>query len=499
MIRSRSWVLAATIAGSSMVFINGSTVNVALPALQQQLGASVTGIQWVVNAYSLFLAALILLGGSLGDQFGRRRMFMIGVGLFAAASLGCGLSPNLPSLVAARAVQGVGGALLTPGSLAIISATFEGEAEGRAIGLWAGFSALTSALGPVLGGWLIDTASWRWIFFLHLPLALVVLALSWTRVPESRDEDAGDLDWWGALLVTAGLASLTYGLIDSSNRSFGHPLVLGTLVAGGLLLALFLWVEARQDDPMMPLSLFRSSTFSGANALTLLLYMALGGLLFFLPMNLIQVYGYSATAAGAALLPFSLLMALLSSWAGGLVDRVGARLPLLVGPAIAAVGFFLFGFLPQGPGDSYWSTFFPAAVVLGLGMAVSVAPLTTAVMQAAPETETGTASGINNAAARLANLVAIAVFGIVMVRVFSARLASGLAGRALSPEVTETILARRNDLAALDLPGSMGPEAVAAAERAIHGAFTAGFDVVAYVTAGLALAGAVIGWVTVRD
>lgn len=499
MIRSRPWVLAATIVGSSMVFINGSTVNVALPALQQQLDASVTGIQWVVNAYTLFLAALILPGGSLGDQYGRRRVFLVGVGIFAAASLWCGLSPNLPSLLAARAAQGVGGALLTPGSLAIISATYEGEAEGRAIGLWAGFSALTSALGPVLGGWLIDAVSWRWIFFLHLPLALVVLALSWWQVPESRDEGAGDLDWRGALLVTTGLGSITYGLIDSSNRSFGHPLVVGTLAAGALLLALFVWVEARQEEPMMPLSLFRSATFSGANALTLLLYTALAGLLFFLPMNLIQVYGYSATAAGAALLPFSLLMGLLSSWAGGLVDRVGARLPLLVGPAIAGLGFFLFGFLPEGPGDSYWTTFFPAALVLGLGMAVSVAPLTTAVMQAAPETETGTASGINNAAARLANLVAIAVFGIVMVRVFGARLESGLAGLSLSPEATQTILARRNDLAALDLPGSMGPEAMAAAERTIHGAFTAGFDVVAYATAGLALASAVIGWVTVRE
>ena len=317
MLRSHPWVLAATILGSSMAFINSSTVNVALPALQQALDASVTDIQWIVNAYVLFLAALILLGGSLGDHFGRRRIFMVGVTLFAGASLWCGLSTTLDSLISARALQGIGAALLTPASLALISATY-GDERGRAIGLWAAFSALTAALGPLLGGWLIDTFSWRWIFLLHLPLAVAVLALSWRRVPESRDESANQLDWWGALLATAGLGGITYALIESSNRSFTDPLVPGSLAAGLLLLGIFLAVEARRDHPMVPLSLFRSSTFSGANGLTLFLYTALGALLFFLPLNLIQVYGYSATEAGAALLPFSLLLALLSTWAGAL-------------------------------------------------------------------------------------------------------------------------------------------------------------------------------------
>ena len=492
-----TWVLAATILGSSMVFINGSTVNVALPALQANLGATVIDIQWIVNAYSLFLASLILLGGSLGDHLGRRRIFLIGVAIFAAASIWCGLAATADMLIVARAVQGIGGALLTPGSLAIISATFGDDERGQAIGLWAGFSALTSALGPLLGGWLIDTFSWRWIFFLHLPLAAIVLVLSWWRVPESRDEQAvAGLDWWGALFVTLGLSGVVYGLIESSTRSFADPIVLTALIAGVTLLALFVVVEARSEAPMIPLELFRSWTFSGANGLTLLLYMALSGILFFLPMNLIQVQGYSATAAGAALLPTILLLSLLSSWSGGLVKRVGARLLLVIGPAVAAVGFFLFS-LP-GVGGSYWTTFFPATVVLGLGMAISVAPLTTAVMSAVPAHYAGTASGINNAAARVATLLAVALLGIVMLQSFSHHLNELLATLALPAEARAMIIERRADLANLQPPASLNPELVTPVERAVAEAFVAGFRLVAYLTAALALASAAIAWFTIE-
>lgn len=495
---AKPWILAATIIGSGIVFINGSTVNVALPALQRDLGATVVDIQWIINSYTLFLASLILLGGSLGDHLGRKHIFMLGVVIFAVASIGCGLAPNAGLLIIARAVQGIGGALLTPGSLALISASFEEGERGRAIGLWAGFSALTAAIGPLLGGWLIDTLSWRWIFFMLIPLAIVVLAITLRYVPESRDEEEkGKLDWWGALLATLGLGSLTYGLIESSNRGLGDPLVLLTLAVGTLLLIVFLVVEARKTSPMVPLKLFRSATFSGTNALTLLLYAALSGALFFLPLNLIQVQGYSATAAGASLLPFILLMSLLSRWAGGLVERVGARRPLIIGPLIVGAGFLLF--MPPGIGGSYWTTFFPGMVVLGLGMAISVAPLTTAVMTAVPNHYAGTASGINNAVSRVASLFAVAILGVVMVNAFGNSLGEQLAALDLPPDAQQAVLDARADLANIAIPDILNAEQGEQVEQAISSAFVAGFRLMAVISAVLAFASAGITWLMIKD
>jgi EmrB/QacA subfamily drug resistance transporter len=322
------WVLAAAILGSSITFIDGTVVNVALPILQRDLGASVGETQWVVESYALMLSALILVGGSLGDLFGRRKIFSLGVLLFGIASVLCGVAQSPNQLIIARGVQGIGAAMLVPGSLALISANFSKQRRGRAIGTWSGITAIAAGVGPVLGGWLIETFSWRWIFFLNIPLVAAVILITWFRVPESSDDKASKrIDWLGAILATVGLGGLVFGLIESNSRGFRDPLVIASLVIGAFALAGFILVEARIKNPMMPLALFRSRAFLGSNLLTLFLYGGLGGMMFFLPFILIQVQGYGPTAAGAALAPFIITMFVLSRWSGGLVDRYGSKIP----------------------------------------------------------------------------------------------------------------------------------------------------------------------------
>ena len=484
------WVLAATILGSSMAFIDGTVVNIALPALQTQLHATVADVQWVVEAYSLLLSALLLVGGSLGDRYGRRRVFIIGVVLFAVASAWCGFAPGIRQLIAARVAQGLGAALLVPGSLALISSSFREEDRGRAIGTWSGFSAITAAIGPVLGGWLIEHVSWRAVFFINLPLALAVVAISYWRVPESSGDERDRLDWFGAIIVALGLGGLVWGLIESSFLGFAHPAVVIALATGFVLLLIFVFLERRIRHPMVPLDLFRSRTFSGANLLTLLLYSALGGTFFFLPMNLIQVQRYSPTAAGAALLPFILIMFLLSRWSGGLVQKYGARIPIILGPMIAALGFA--SFILPGVGGSYWKTFFPAVIVLGTGMAISVAPLTTTVMNSVGQTRVGVASGINNALSRVAGLLAIAVLGIVMLQGFNHALDAQLS--ALPAAVRQSLDDRRTKLAAADLSKSIAPASRELLRDAIDQAFVSGFRAVMFVGATFAVGSAIVAW-----
>lgn len=492
------WILAATILGSSMVFIDGTVVNVALPALQTNLNASSVDVQWVVESYALFLAALLLLGGSLGDHFGRRRIYAIGVVLFALASIWCGVAPNISQLIIARAVQGVGGAMLVPGGLAIISASFPEAERGQAIGTWSGSTAMTTALGPVIGGWLIEHVSWRAVFFLNLPLALAVLLLVARYVPESRnEEESKQLDLSGAALATLSLGAIVYGLIESSRLGLQSPVVIAALSGGVILFVLFILVEARVRHPMMPLALFRSRNFAGANLLTLFLYAALAGTLYFMPLNLIQVQGFTATAAGAATLPFILIMFLLSRWSGGLVKRYGARLPLVVGPIIAATGFALF--LRPGVGGNYFSTFFPAIVVLGLGMAVSVAPLTTTVMNSVTDSHAGIASGVNNAVSRTAGLLAVAVFGLIMFHAFNGCLEQRLSLIPITAEARQEFSAERLKLAAAEIPQGVSEETRIAIKQAIDECFVFGFRRVMLAGAGLALAGSVLAWLTIRD
>jgi EmrB/QacA subfamily drug resistance transporter len=385
-----------------------------------------------------------------------------------------------------------------PGSLAIISASFDEARRGQAIGTWSGFSAITAGIGPVMGGWLIEHVSWRAVFFINLPLALIVLLISLLRVPESRDDDANTtLDWSGAALAPLGLGTLVYGLIESSRLGFGHPLVLATLIGGALSLALFFLVEARSAHPMLPLALFRSRNFSAANLLTGFLYTALGGGMFFFPLNLIQVQEYSATAAGAAWLPFIVILFLLSRWSGGLVKRYGAKVPLVVGPAIVALAYGLF--MVPAVGGSYWMTFFPAIVVLGLGMAVSVAPLTTTVMNAVPEKRAGVASGMNNAFSRIAGLLGIAVLGIVIVHSFNRELDRRLAPMELSPEVRRVIDAQRVKLAGAELSSSVDERPRLALKQAIDESFVFGFRVVMLTSLCPALASAFVAFMVIEN
>jgi EmrB/QacA subfamily drug resistance transporter len=421
-------ILAATVLGSSMAFIDSSVVNVALPAVQKNLGAGPEAIQWAVNGYMLMLGALVLIGGAAADRFGRRRIFLLGIALFTLASLACALAPDTAVLLAGRAVQGIGAAFLTPASLAILGYSFPKAERGRAIGAWAGFGALTMAAGPVLGGWLVDTVSWRAIFFINLPLAAGAAALAWRAIPESRTPGSKGLDILGAALAVSGLGLLTWSLTLASKHGFAHVFVLVPFTVGLFQLATFAWVEHRTPNAMAPPALFKSGPFLSANVLTLLLYFALGGALFFLPFELIRVRHYPATAAGAALLPFSLIMGTLSGAAGHLADRLGPRLPLTLGPLIAAAGFVIFA--ATGPALPYWASVLPATLVLAAGMTLAVAPLTTTVMTSVGDNHAGTASGINNAIARVAGLLAVAAMSLLFSLAYQAAggVGTGLTG-----------------------------------------------------------------------
>lgn len=408
--------LAAAILGSSLAFIDGSVMNVALPALDRALGAGAEGLAWLVNAYLLALSALILLGGALGDRYGRRLVFMLGVGLFLAASLACALAPSLPAILAGRAAQGVGAALLMPNSLALLGAGFEGEAKGRAIGTWAGIGALAAAVGPVLGGWLVEAAGWRSIFLINLPVGAAALWLAWRYVPESRSTRAGArLDTSGAVLVTLALGLLTFALTAAARPDGGTGWVAAPGLGGLALLTVFGWVEVRRGrDALMPLFLMRDRSFVGVTLLTFFLYAALGGLLVLLPLVLIRAEGYTPVEAGAAMLPVPILIGLGSRVMGGLAAKVGGRLPLGLGAMIVAAGLALYARVGAGDG-SYWSEVLPATLAVAVGMAVCVAPLTTTVMGSVDADHVGAASGFNSAVARVGGLIATALLGFVFI------------------------------------------------------------------------------------
>ncbi len=468
-VRVQRLTLAATILGSSMAFIDGSVVNVALPGISHALAADAATTGWIVNAYLLLLGSLVLAGGALADRFGRKRVFVIGVLVFTGASIGCGLAPSAWWLIAARAVQGAGAALLTPASLALLGAAYPPDARGKAIGLWAGFGALTTAAGPVLGGWLVDAVSWRAIFLINVPLAVAALLLV-RAAQESRDPATHPLDWGGVATVVTGLALLTWAVGAGPKQGWAGPPGFG-VAAGLVLLAVFLLIEARRGErAMMPLALFKVRAFAATNALTLLLYFALGGALYFLPFGLIRLGGYSATQAGAALLPFALVMGFGSPVAGALADRWGARLSLTAGPLIAAAGLAWLGATHLG--GSYWTALLPALGLLAAGMTVTVAPLTSTVMGAVGDEHAGTASGINNAVARIAGLFAVAGLGAVFALAFASAAPDGTS--------LDAVMAGRTT-------GGAGAAAFAHALR-----------IVMFAAAGCAAAGGIIAGLTLR-
>jgi EmrB/QacA subfamily drug resistance transporter len=447
-------VLLATILGSGIAFLDSTVVNVALPTIGRELDAGISSLQWVVNAYTLTLSGFLLLGGSLGDHYGRRRVFVIGVAWFAVASLLCGLAPTDEALVAARTLQGIGGALLTPGSLAIIEASFRREDRGPAIGAWSGLGGVTAALGPFLGGWLVQTGSWRLIFLINLPLAVVVVWVSVRHVPESRDPGAtGRLDWVGAALAAVGLAGVVYALTDGPGLGWTSSRILAAGLVGVAALAAFAVWERRTRAPMLPLDIFASRQFTAANIVTFVVYGALGGSLFLMPIQLQQVVGYSPLASGVALIPITVLMLLLSARAGRLSARIGPRLPMTLGPLLVAAGFALLARI--GPGARYLVDILPASLVYGFGLTLTVAPLTATVLAAAPAEHAGVASAVNNDVARTAGLLAVAVLPV----------AAGISGAdALQPD-----------------------------------RFAAGFRTAMIIAAALCAAGGLLSWLTIRN
>jgi EmrB/QacA subfamily drug resistance transporter len=479
------WVLAASILGSSMAFIDGSVVSVALPVLQEDFGTTASSAQWIVEAYQLFIASLVLVGGSLADRFGRRRIFSIGTFAFAGASLACGLAPNTLTLIAARAAQGIGGALLVPSSLALLGAAFTPGERGRAVGSWAALTGIAGAIGPALGGWLVQTVSWRAVFLVNLPIAAVVLWIALRKIPESRNPAGGPLDLAGAGLATFGFGAIVYGLIEGPALGWTHPRGWGAIAAGLVGLGALAVVEHRTRHPMVPLRLFRNRTFTAANLLTFFLYAALAATFFFIPFVLIQARGYTPAQAGTAILPLVFIIAALSRPAGAVADRLGPRLPLTVGPLVSGAGFLLLGLLP--PSGFYAATMLPALSVLGLGMAITVAPLTATVLNGVPSKDQGAASGISNAVARVAGLLAVAAFGIVAASSFNRTLDRGLDAARVSAETRRLLAPERAKLGATKPPARASATEAAAVREAVKRALDGAFRVVSLGCAGLAL------------
>ena len=503
--------VVVTILGTGMVYLDQSAVNVALPKLQEAFSADVSGLQWMIDIYILTLGVLLLIGGALGDLYGRVRVFVIGMIIFVLASLACGLSTSLGMLIAGRAVQGVGGALLVPGGLAMINAVVAEERRGRALGLWGTFSPLVTLSGPIVGGWMVDNVSWRAIFFLNMPLGVAATYVALRYVPETRDEEGSRrLDVPGVLSLMVGLAGVLFGLIEGPNLGWGNPLVVAALGGGVAGLAVFVIVERRSSAPMLPLNLFRNLPFTGINAMTLLIYFAMSSVFFFQYLNLQQVQGYTALQAGLAALPSTLMLALLARWVGKLTDRIGPAPLMTIGCLIICASYFLYA-LP-GVGDSrtaaaqtsiipieYWTTFFPASLVFGLGAIFTYIPLTSVALGSLPNRYSGIASGFNNAVTRIAQMVAVAVFGALMADVFRAGMVNRLAAVPLGEAAHADLLSRVRDLGAIAAPDGLAPAVAEAVRQAVGWSFVDAFRQMMYVSIAVTLAALAVMLATVRN
>lgn len=498
--RAGKWLLASSILASSMAFIDGTALNVAMPAIQKGLHAPATDMFWTLNAYLLMLAALILVGGSLGDQLGRKKIFMLGILIFISGSACCGFAPDVNWLIIFRVLQGAGGALMIPGSLSLISSSIRPAERGKAIGTWSAFSTVVTVGGPILGGTLADAGLWRYIFFINVPLGIIALIILSLHVQESRDENAGrKIDYPGAASIVLGLALLTFGCLHIPALGYQNGQVIGTITAGVVLLVLFVIIQNKSAHPMMPLNLFSSRIFSGANLLTFFLYAGLNAGMLFIALYLVQVQGYSQKQSGLTFLPFTTLIILLARYAGSLADKHGPRLFLIFGPAIAGAGLLMLSFIKQthGPAD-YWTSFFPGMLVLGLGMSLTVSPLTAAVMGSVSDHYSGTASGVNNAVSRIAPVFIYAVFGTLAVLLFTGALNQRVAALPLNQQQKQEVMAQAPNMGNAQPPKTMAPGEKPVIIKAYHQSFTAMYSVIMKIAGGLGFAGALMAVIFIR-
>jgi len=498
--RAGKWIMVSSILASSMAFIDGTALNVVLPSLQKSLNATGTDLFWILNAYLLMLAALILIGGSLGDQLGRKKIFMAGIFIFICGSAACGFAPGVTWLVIFRVIQGIGGALMIPGSLSLISSSIQPSERGKAIGTWSAFTTLVTMGGPALGGALGDAGLWRYIFFINIPLGIAALLILAFNVAESRDDDSSrKLDYPGAISTALGLALLTFGFLRIPALGIHNPQVYWSLISGLLLLTAFILIEMKSSHPMMPLQLFKNPTFSGANLLTFFLYAGLGAGMLFMSLNMVQVQGYSQLESGLTFLPFTVLMISIARYAGSLADKHGPRLLLILGPAIAGAGLLVLSFVKQtnGPSD-YWTTFFPGILILGFGMSLTVAPLTAAVMGSVSDHFSGTASGVNNAVSRIAGVFTNAVFGTLAVLLFSGALQREIKPISLNQVQKNAVMTQAAELGNAHIPPNIDAAKKAAVEKTYHNSFISMYSIILKISAVLGFLAAVMAVVFIK-
>lgn len=488
-------ILTATILASGMAFLDGSVVNIAIPTIQNRFGATISDIQWIVNGYMIMLCALLLISGALGDRFGRRKIFAYGIGLFITASFLCSISNSIMQLELFRALQGIGGAMMIPGSLSIINITFDEKVRGRAIGLWSGFAGGVAALGPLVGGSLVQLWGWPSIFYINIPLGLLALFLTFHYIPESRNNNARKIDLLGTLFIFFSLLGISFGLLSVSNLGWSNPEILGSIVIGIVSFILFIITEKRTKEPLVPFQIFSSALIRGANLATLFLYFALSGVIFFLVLNFQQIQHYSPINAGLGMLPSIILITFLSGPGGTIADKIGPRLPMIIGPLIVSLGMFLLT-LP-GTQANYFIAFLPALVLLGLGMALVIAPLTKSALSVESQ-YSGAASGVNNAVARIAGLLAVAILGVIIVTIFEGHLANSIHTSGMDQRMQEQIMIQQNKLGGITIPATFPDNAKLVAQNAVDNSFIYGFRYAMGINAILAFLSAVVSFVTIH-